>query len=332
MCVFDWETRCTELGGMIMYRIGIVGAGAIGGCHKEAFKANPTCELAAVCDTVLDRAEKLADGTNARVYDDYKKMQEAEQLDAVILNLPHFLHESATVYFLEKGISVLVEKPMAINTAECDAMIAASKKSGAKLAVGHVQRYHNCYTILKNIIAENRLGKLCGIREVRNCDYFTGRPAWFLNKKLAGGGILMNYGAHSMDKIFYTTGLKVENVVAMGNNFLTEDSVEAIAQLLVKFEGGVNGTFCYCGCKVPSEYRTDFYFTNGQAQVRDGWELWVSEAGGEFVCMEGCNSWDLFEPQLAEFVKLLNGEESRIVTPEYGRDVIAVLEKALAQI
>ena len=315
-----------------MYKIGIVGAGAIGSCHKEAFKANPSCVLTAVCDKVLERAEKLAEGTGAHVYDDYRKMQESEALDAVILNLPHFLHESVTVYFLEKGVSVLVEKPMAINTAECDAMIAASKKSGAKLAVGHVQRYHNCYRFLKKMIAEERFGKLCGVREVRNCDYFTGRPGWFLDRKLAGGGILMNYGAHTMDKMFYTIGLKAEEVVAMGNNFLTDDSVEAFAQLLVRFEGGVNGTFCYCGCKVPSEYRTDFYFTNGAAQIRDGWDLWISEAGGEFTQVEGCNSWGLFEPQLAEFVKLLDGEDSEIVTPEYGRDVIAVLEKAFSQI
>jgi len=314
-----------------MYKIGIVGAGAIGGCHKEAFKENPSCELVAVCDKVLDRAEKLAEGTAAHIYDDYQKMCESEKLDAVILNLPHFLHESVTVYFLEKGVSVLVEKPMAINAAECDAMIAASKKTGAKLAVGHVQKYYNCYRFLKEMIAEERFGKLCGIREVRNCDYFTGRPGWFLNRKLAGGGILMNYGAHTLDKIFYTTGLKVENVVAMGNNFLTDDSVEAIAQLLVRFEGGVNGTFCYCGCKVPSEYRTDFYFTNGAAQIRDGWDLWISEAGGEFEHVDGCNSWGLFEVQLAEFVKLLDGEESEVVTPEYGKDVIAVLEKAFAQ-
>lgn len=315
-----------------MYKFGIVGAGAIGGCHKEAFMTNPDCELVAICDKVLERAQKLAENTNARVYDDYQKMQEAEKLDAVILNLPHFLHECVTVYFLEKGISVLVEKPMAINTAECDAMIAAAKKSGAKLAVGHVQKYHKCYTFLKEIIESGKLGKLCGIREVRNCDYFTNRPKWFLDRKLAGGGILMNYGAHTFDKVFYSTGLEVESVCAVGNNFLTDDSVEAMAQLLVKFKGGVSGTFCYCGTKVPSAYCTDFYFTNGAAQVRDGWDLWISEAGEEFKHVEGCNSWDLFEPQLEEFVKLLNGEKSKAVTAEYGRTVIAALEKAFEQI
>lgn len=315
-----------------MYKIGVVGAGKVAGAHKRAILGHEQCSLVAICDVAVDRAEKLAEGTTARVYDNYETMQEKEDLDAVILNLPHFLHEKVSVYFLERGISVLVEKPMAISTRECDAMIAAAKRSGAKLGVGHVQRYLKCYRILKQMIESKCLGELCGIREVRNCDYFTNRPAWFLDKTLAGGGILMNFGAHTLDKVLYTTGLKVKDVFASGNNFLTADSVEAIAQLLVTFEGGVSATFCYCGCKGTSEYRTDFYFTKGTAQIRDGWDLWVREADGEFTRIEGCNDSGMIELQMREFVKLLCGEENEMVTPEYGREVISVLERAFTQI
>lgn len=315
-----------------MYKIGVVGAGKVALAHKKAILGHEQCCLAAICDTVVDKAKKLAEGTDARIYDNYETMQEKEALDAVILNLPHFLHEKVSVYFLDRGISALVEKPMAISTEECDAMIAAAKRSGAKLGVGHVQRYHRCYSIVKQMIGSKQLGELCGIREVRNVDYFTNRPAWFLDKALAGGGILMNFGAHTLDKVLYTTGLKMKDVFASGNNFLTNDSVEAMAQLLVTFEGGVSGTFCYCGCKGAREYRTDFYFTGGTAQIRDGWDLWVSEAGGEFTHVEGCNDRGMIETQMVEFVKLLNGEENEMATPEYGREVISVLERAFAQI
>ena len=315
-----------------MYKIGVVGAGKIAGAHKRAILEHDQCELVAICDTVVDKAKKLAEGTAARVYDSYEVMQEKEKLDGVILNLPHFLHEQVSVYFLKKGISVLVEKPMAISVRECDAMIAAAEESGAKLGVGHVQRYLKCYRILKQMIENKRFGALCGIREVRNCDYFTNRPAWFLDKALAGGGILMNFGAHTLDKIFYTTGLKAKDVFASGNNFLTDHSVEAMAQLLVTFEGGVSATLCYCGCKGTSEYRTDFYFTNGTAQIRDGWDLWIREGDGEFVRVDGCNAGGMIEVQMGEFVKMLNGEENEMATPEYGKEVIAVLERAFAQI
>ena len=85
--------------------------------HKAALLGNSSCELAAVCDITAEQAGQLAEGTNARVYTDYREMQEAEQLDAVILNLPHYLHKEVSVFFLEHHIAVLVEKPMA-NTTE----------------------------------------------------------------------------------------------------------------------------------------------------------------------------------------------------------------------
>ncbi len=316
-----------------MYKIGIVGAGAIGAAHKKAIVNNEKCELVAVCDTVEERAVKLAEGTDARTYADYQIMHQKEQLDAVILNLPHYLHKDVTIYFLENGVNVLVEKPMALNVAECDAMIETAIRNNTKLAVGHVQRYYVCYKLLKKVIQEGKLGKLCAITEIRNIDYFTDRPAWFLDRKSAGGGIVMNYGAHTLDKIFYVTGLKVEQVTAVGNNLLSDDTVEATAQLLVKLEGGVAATFCYCGCKVPSYYQTDFYFTNGVAQVRNGNELWISEGKSGYRMVDGQKPHKkLMEAQLEEFIKFLDDEETEVASAEYGREVIEILEKAFGQI
>ncbi len=313
-----------------MFRIGMVGAGAIGKSHKRAIEANPDCSLAAVCDINEQNALVVTEGTEARIYTDYKEMAEKESLDVVIINLPHFLHKDVSVYFMEKGINVLVEKPMANTKAECDAMAAAAEKSGAFLVVGHVQKYHDSYRKLRNMIKENRLGKLCAVTETRNTDYFVNRPAWFLKKAQAGGGIIMNYGAHTLDKIMYTADVDIEDVYAMGNNFLTDDDVEATAQLLVKFSGGVSGSFTYCGCHVKGLYRTDFYFTDGVAQIRNGNELWISENKGDFVQIDCPKTASvIIEEQLKELVKLLKGEESEIVKPDYATQIVDALEKAV---
>lgn len=314
-----------------MIRIGVVGAGIIGASHKKAILGNPECILAAACDLDVEKAKAMAEGTDARVYTDYRVMAESEELDAVILNLPHFLHAPVSVYFLEKGIAVLVEKPMANTVAECDEMIAASKKSGAPLAVGHVQRYFNAYRVLREIISSGKLGKLCQITETRNINYFPNRPAWFLDKKKAGGGIIMNYGAHTLDKVFYSTGLEVESVAAAGNNFLTDDTVEATAQMLVRFKGGVSGVFSYSGTHGPSYYQTDFYFTDGVARItKGGAELWIAEGATPLAKVE-LEPYDLFRDQLAEFIKLMRGEETEVVLPDYGRRVIAAIEDAVSQ-
>ena len=315
-----------------MFKFGIIGVGAVGKLHKEAIMSHPECELTAVCDLEESRAKHLSEGTGARIYFDYKVMQDNEKLDAVIINLPHHLHKDVSVYFLERNVAVLVEKPMGNSVEECNAMIAAAEQSGTALAVGHVQRYLPSLRELKKIVNEKRLGRLCSITEVRNWDYFNNRPEWFLDKKRSGGGILMNFGAHSLDKLFYITGLGVEQITAIGNNFMTSHDVEASAQLLIKLTGGVSASITHCGCHVPGCQETTFYFTKGAVQVR-GWELWISEGGNPYVKID-CGDLDInfMEDQLREFVKYLKGEEHECATAEYGRNIISVLEKAFRQI
>lgn len=310
-----------------MFKIGIVGAGIIGKSHSEAILKNGDCVLTAVCDTVIERAEEIASEHNAESYTDYKEMAEKADIDAVILNLPHFLHHDATVYFLEKGIHVLVEKPMAMNTEECDSMIEAAKKSGAKLAVGHVQKYYSVIEDVKKIIEEEKYGKLCMITEVRNVNYLPNRPKWFLEKEKSGGGIVMNYGAHTLDRIMYVTGDRVEEIQGYLSNPISDDNVEINAQLLLKLKSGVSANITYCGCPGVGLHESVFYFEKGVVKVRDGALLYLSE-NGEFQEPRKGDT-DLLYNQLCEFIKLLKGEENGIVTPEYGREIISVLEQVL---
>lgn len=311
---------------MSKIRLGIVGAGKIAKDHTAAIEKNANCELCAVADVALERARELA-GSGAECFADYKQMCEQVQLDAVILNLPHFLHCEVSKYFLLKGVHVLCEKPMANSVSECDEMIAASRESGAKLAIGHVQRYFRAYDIIKDYCESEKLGKLTRITEIRNINYFPNRPAWFLNKKLAGGGICMNYGAHSLDKIFYTTGMKVTDVFACMSNKLTDDDVEAGAQIMFRLEDGVSAMVNYSGCHVPGYYETVFYFTDGAIKTDYGSNVWISDGNAYTQLPEDTDKRTFMARQLDEFVKFLRGEESKIVTPEYAREIICVLEK-----
>ena len=316
-----------------MFRVGIVGTGIIGASHIKAILKNDEICVGAVCDIDAAKAQEAAALTNAATYTDYKEMAEKESLDCVILNLPHFLHKDVTVYFLNKKIPVLVEKPMANTVGECEEMIEASQSNDTPLAIGHVQKYFECYRNLKAIIEEESLGKLCSITETRNIDYFTPqRPKWFLNKSTAGGGIVMNYCAHTMDKIIYATGLKATEIHAIGNNFLTDDDVEATAQVLVKFENGVTAAFTYCGTHVPTQYDTYFYFTNGTAYIEAGGEKLHIRRLGQPEEITEFDISDLFERQIAQLVKFLKGEENELVTPEIGKQIIAVNEQIVNMI
>lgn len=315
-----------------MKRIGIVGAGIIGKTHKNAIKENNQCCMVAVCDVVREKAEELAMETEAKVYTDYKEMAAEVEMDAVILNLPHYLHKEVTIYFLERKIPVLVEKPMALNVRECDEMIAAAKANDTLLAVGHVYRYTGFYRKVKEIIEQGTLGKLCLVTEIRNSDYFAPwRPKWFLEKEKSGGGIVMNFGAHSIDKLLYTTGATVVDIKANGSNMLNDANVEATAQVLLKLSNGASAALTYSGCKQAYLDEHAFYFTNGCIKWMNG-GVWISKDSGDYEKVDVSYEKTKLGAQLEEFIKYLDGEESEIVTPEYGREVIRVIEEVFRQI
>lgn len=307
-----------------MFRIGIVGAGRICAAHEKAIRKHPEAMLVAVTDLDPEKAKQIAEPHGAAVFTDYRQMARQVEMDAVILNLPHFLHCEAAVFFLEAGVNVLVEKPMANTVEECDRMIEAANRTGKKLAIGHVQKYYTALREVKKIIEEGRFGKLCMITETRNLDYVTGRPKWFLTKKLAGGGIIRNFGAHSIDRILYTTGLEVESIHGVLTNPVTDDDADVNAQFLVRLTGGVSASVTMCGCYVPWEYEISYYFTHGAIKLHDGQELCIYE-NGEYVNYGGKE--DLISDQLVEFIKFLKDEENEMATPEYGRKIISILSQ-----
>ena len=304
-----------------MIRIGMVGAGVIAAAHADAIAENRDCNLEVVCDIDISKAEKVAMIHNATIVTDYKKIN---NVDAVIINLPHYLHCEVSCYFLEKGISVLVEKPMANTLDECDKMIETARLNNAKLAVGHVQKYFSANREMKRLIESERLGKLCMICEVRNIDYLSGRPKWFLKKNMSGGGIVMNYGAHSLDRILYTTGKKIKSVNSVISNPISDDDVELNAQILLGLEDDISASITFCGCHVPGEYEISYYFTNGVAKIKNGCELLVYEKG-KWSNYGGESR--LMPLQLSEFVKFINGEKSEIVTAKEGKEIIEILQK-----
>ncbi len=310
-----------------MIKIGIVGAGIICGEHARAISLNPDCTLTMVADLDIDKAVKFAEPHGAKAFTDYKDFvkDEKEKPDAVILNLPHFLHCEVSIFFMSNGIHVLVEKPMAMNVEECDRMIEASKKYNVKLAIGHVQQYIRALDVVKDIIKSGEYGRLTRITELRNTDYFTKRPAWFLDKKLSGGGIVMNYCAHTLDKIFYTTEADLEEVHSSLSNYLNDCSIEESAQIFAKLSGGISAALTYCGGKVPEECETKFYFTNGAIMIKNNTQLHIiKDKKWEHVELEPLY---MFERQLSAFIDLIEGRDSIAITGEYGKKVIAGIEK-----
>ena len=98
-----------------MKNVGIIGCGAIFPLHKDALLNTDNVKITAVCDIDKNVAEKAGKSIGCRIYTDYQEMIEKENLDAVHILTPHYLHAPMTIFAAEHGINVLTEKPMATN-------------------------------------------------------------------------------------------------------------------------------------------------------------------------------------------------------------------------
>lgn len=307
-------------------KVAVIGTGSIGLMHLEAIEQSDDFELCAVCDMAESVVKPIAEKYRVRYYTDYHKMTDNSDIQAVILNLPHFLHCEATVWFLNHGKNVLVEKPMANSAAECDEMLRAEQRNGKKLAVGHVQRYFNANRAVKEYVDSERLGKLVMYEERRTTDYFGGkRSSWFLDKKLSGGGIVMNYGAHALDKLFYITGMRNPQITSSFGNEKNKHNIEGHAQYLMRFKNGLSASVTFCGY-APCGYEVLYYFTNGTLRVSESDRLY-EYLNGEWKPIEVGEDGGFLKRQLTEFAKYLRGEATEICTGDYGKEVIESIEK-----
>jgi len=121
-------------------RLGVIGVGHLGKHHARIAAGVAGARLTAVADTQRDRAVAAAAAAGAKVFEDYRDL--FGQVDAVTVAAPTEKHHEIALAFLERGVSVLVEKPITRALPEADALIAAAKQSGATLATGHTERYN----------------------------------------------------------------------------------------------------------------------------------------------------------------------------------------------
>jgi len=135
-------------------RLGVVGVGHLGKHHARIAAGVAGARLTAVADTQRDRAVAAAAAAGAKVFEDYRDL--FGQVDAVTVAAPTEKHHEIALAFLERGVSVLVEKPITRALPEADALIAAAKQSGATLATGHTERYNPAVAAVLPLVSTPR--------------------------------------------------------------------------------------------------------------------------------------------------------------------------------
>lgn len=191
-------------------RYAIIGAGVIGGVHARALAELPEdVEVVGVADLNLDLAEKCAGEVSARAFDDYRVLLDELGPDVAVVGTPHLSHAAVSIDCLEHGAHVIVEKPMAIDVAEADAMLLAARTAARQLVVDLQYRYMPAVEAAKELIDAGRVGRViratCVESTMRTSAYYRSAP-WRGTWAGEGGGVLVNQAPHPLDAFCYLAG------------------------------------------------------------------------------------------------------------------------------
>ena len=229
-------------------KIAVIGCGSIAKYrHLPEYAVNETVEIVAVCDVVEERAEKMAELYGGQVYTNYEEIIARNDIDAVSVCLPNYLHARVSIAALKSGKHVLCEKPMATSKQEAEDMIQSAKEANKKLMIAHNQRFVASHQAAKEILDSGKLGKIYSFRtafghpgpEGWSVD---GKESWFFNKEQAFIGALGDLGVHKSDLLRYLFGEFAAVSAFVETNAKDSSDVDDNAVVILRTESGIIGT------------------------------------------------------------------------------------------
>jgi scyllo-inositol 2-dehydrogenase (NADP+) len=329
-------------GKMKQVRVGVIGYGGafeMGKLHLlDMRKAGMTPVAVAEIDTArLAAAERDFPGIGT--YASAREMLRAAPVDLVTIITPHDTHAELALQCLRAGKHVVCEKPMAITTSECDAMIAAAKKQGVMLSTFHNRHWDGCILNAMRIIRDGRIGDVVRV-DIHMGEW--GRPGdWWRSSKSISGGILYDWGVHLLE---YTLQLVDSEIVEVSGHATSgvwaprtawkQDTIEDEGFIVVRYKSGAWSTLLVSGLDAaPRKGWIHVTGTRGSLELEgDTFRLTTpaeSPRGGKtFTTVRGRNpdaEWHRYYANVAGH--LMRGEKL-VITAEWARRPIHVIDLA----
>lgn len=263
---------------MINSDIGVclIGAGRAGMIHaNNYYKRIQNAKMIAVVDAVADVARKAAAAVEAaHFYTDYRDALQNPAVDAIVVVAPTDLHAQIVTAGARAGKHVFCEKPMAMDQAECQSMIAACKEHGVKLQIGFMRRFDKEFIAARELLLSGAIGELV---QVRSCTRGPSKPRPWMFDLAKSNGILAEVNSHDLDAVRWMAGSDYARLYAVGGNFRNP---EAAAQYPDYYDSVlVNGTM-----KNGVQFSID-----GAAYVQYGYDSRMELVGTKGVIHVGRN-------------------------------------------
>jgi len=311
-----------------MLRYGIVGCGGIAKAHAEAILKVSGSRIVAVGDMIPDPARSMAKQLGCEWYTEYEAFLERDDMDAVVICTPHAAHARQCISAAEAGKHVLCEKPIATTLEDADSMISACRKAGLTLMIGQTHRFYPENVKAWQMIRDGEIGEVLSLS-----DSILSGPAvgWRLNRELAGGGIFMDNGVHSVDRLRWWSGGEVSSVSAMMRSKKPSAEVEDDGVAFLRLSNGASGSILLSRSTLGvGECVAKIVGTKGVLLV----ETWRSlKLGREsWVGIPWDASVGGLEAEHREFQRAIREGTPPVVTGEEGREnlrtVLAIYESS----
>lgn len=309
-------------------KFALIGTGGIAQTYAQAFQQSNCCELVAVADINKDSAKAFAEPFGAKCFDDYKTLAEKTGLDAVIIATPPNSHPEIAMYFMRKGVNVLCEKPLCLSVAEAKAMIETAETRKVTFTMATKFRYCEDVVKAKAILASGVLGDIVQFENA-----FTAKvdmsKRWNSNREIAGGGVLIDNGTHSVDIIRYFLGTITE-VLAIETSGTQNLSVDENVKMLCKTAKGVVASVDLTwGINKELPNFISVYGTNGTLHI--GWresKYKLNSSPDWTIFGKGYDKVQAFKSKIENFRNAILEKEELLINPEDALASVEVIEAA----
>jgi predicted dehydrogenase len=324
-------------------QVGLIGSQFISTIHAEALQRCPHCEIAAVASPTPKHVKAFAKKSGIpRAFTDYREMLALPELDMVVVGAPNDVHCQIAVDAAAAGKHVVMEKPLCLNLAEADRMIAACKRAKVKLMYAEELCFTPKYVRLKQLLDRGALGTPTLIKQSEKHD--GPHAAHFWDVEHSGGGVTMDMGCHAIEFFRWMLGRpKIRSVYAQMSTQVhgAKTKGEDNAILLVEFENDVIGLAEESWTKPGGmDDRAEVYGSKGVAYAdllhgnaitaysAEGYDYSVEKGGSTqgwtFPIYE--EAWNYgFHQEMAHFVDCVRLDLKPEVTGEDGRAVLEVI-------
>ncbi len=317
-------------------RFGMIGCGEIALANATGIKAAPNTKIVTAFDTDNNLAQDLASTFDASSEANLDALLQRDDVDAVVISVPHHLHEPITCKCLEAGKHVVVEKPMANDMLSALHMAKVAKKTGKCLKVCFPMRYEPHVAEAKKLFVSGVVGSLAGVSLSFFVDKapsywmggYTGRSvsSWRLSKKQAGGGVLIMNLSHHLDLVRFLTGQEIESISA---NTVYQDGqeIEDAISISGQFESGA--TFALsAGSSVGGTTHEEirFWGTDGHIELSPEKKVFPLRASDDLMQArwQTLGEFKTVDARAVFFSRFANEVEESSETSRIGIDGLAV--------